>query len=126
MDASTRREAVKFVSQTISRGNGTVLAYTLYWYTGPYSHGATDCAVQQSPESWIQGDQRVPVFSVFSVPWFQLQEKTDYRKAEESSKGCLSLTQLVDLLCVITRLRVFALFLHCARKVVIVRNKGGK
>lgn len=91
-----RGEAIKDVSQTlISHGNGTVLTYMPYWYTGPYSHRATDCTMQQSPEYWIPGDQHVLVLSVFSIPWFQLQEKTDYRKAEESSKVCLSPGQLV-------------------------------
>lgn len=36
--------------------------------------------------------------SQISIPWSQLQEKMDYGKAEESSKGCLSLGQLVALL----------------------------
>lgn len=102
-------------------GNGTVLVYMLYWYRGTYSHGATNCTKQQSPECWTPGDWHVPVL-VCSISWFHLQEKR-LQKGRRVQQGLSAFWTALQW--IITNLWVFALFLLYAGKVKVpIRNKN--
>lgn len=76
---------MQLILQTVSHGKGRVLLCCFGTEDLIAMVQLTVLRRTLQSATLIPDDQDVPVFSVFPILWFQLQEKTGYRNAELSA-----------------------------------------